>query len=457
MVHRSVFVGARAACLMVSLWTAGCGQNAAHGPAVGAHSEQMAAPRKTPPLRATRPIERATPAAGSPVIPAQFVAPLSGDDASPVATRVDRQELHHAIDLAGHYLIRVCGDDGQFAYQVSLDPAAETASEYNLLRHAGTIYALHLYGTWRSDKSATTAALRAVDFLKRRALAPVEGQEELLAVWSRPETESDVDAPQAKLGGAGLALIALTTAERSRPGTVRLDQLQGLARFILYMQKPDGSFYSIYVPSRGGRDEQWSSLYYPGEAALGLLRLYAIDPQPQWREGAARALNYLARYRRDRVTIEADHWALLATAELFAMAEREHRDIDRAGLTRHAAQICTRMLAEVPQYAASRALAGCLTDDGRTCPTATRLEGMQAILPWFGPDDDALRGRMLPAIDAAIAFLARAQVQSGPHAGAIPDCAVRTVASPEEGNLVRIDYVQHALCAMLQYDALRRE
>ena len=45
---------------------------------------------------------------------------------------------------------------------------------------------------------------------------------------------------------------------------------------------------------------------------------------------------------------------------------------------------------------------------------------MQAALPWLLPDYAELHRRMLPAIDAAIAFLVRAQVQSGPHAGGIP-------------------------------------
>ncbi len=82
------------------------------------------------------------------------------------------------------------------------------------------------------------------------------------------------------------------------------------------MQKNDGSFYSKYIPEKGGRDDSWTSLYYPGEAALGLLMLYEKDPSPEWLQGAADAMSYLSRIRYNKIIVEADHWALIATAKL---------------------------------------------------------------------------------------------------------------------------------------------
>ena len=56
------------------------------------------------------------------------------------------------------------------------------------------------------------------------------------------------------------------------------------------MQKEDGTFYSKYIPAEGGRSVRWTSLYYPGEAALGLLMLYEKDPSAAWIQAAANAI-----------------------------------------------------------------------------------------------------------------------------------------------------------------------
>jgi hypothetical protein len=463
MFHRDVFVGLQAACLATCLLGTGCGDNKPEVPAEEARIPELAALQASVPPHDARPIDPSPPAAADRdgVVPVHYLAPLAPKDpvapkdSVEAAEKVDRQQLHRAIELAAGYLIRACGDDGQMEYRINLDPAVKSAPQYNLLRHAGAIYALGMYHTWRADPSAEAAMLRAIGFLKNQAIRGVEGREDLLAVWSRPELDSAVDTVEAKLGGAGLGLVALTSVERFRPGTTPLDELRGLGRFILYLQKPDGSFVSKYTPSQGGFNDAWTSLYYPGEAALGLLTLYELDPQPQWREGAERALEYLARYRRDSLTVEPDHWALLTTAKLFELAQREGWEIDRPGLTYHAAQICQRMVDDMPLYAAHGAMAGCLTVDGRTCSTAGRLEGLQAALPWLPPDHAELHRQMLPAIDAAIAFLVRAQVPSGPHAGGIPWSVVLLASQKERCGEVRIDYVQHALSAMLQYDSLR--
>ncbi len=456
MCHRDFFVGVQVAWLATCLLWTGCGRNASSPPAVGTHSEP-AAPRQIVPPQDVLRVDRSDPGSGdrNEVVPVHYVAPIEWKDSVGADERINRQQLQHAIELAGRYLTTACGDDGQFVYRIYLDPAVEPAPSYNLLRHAGTMYALGKYTAWRSDRSVEEAALRAARFLKNRALASVGGHKDLLAVWSPSEADLGAATLEAKLGGAGLGLVALGSVEGIQSSATPLEGLRGLGRFLLYMQRPDGSFYSKYIPSQGGRSDAWTSLYYPGEAALGLLMLYELDPQPQWRQGAERALNYLAQYRRNQKTVEADHWALLATARLFQIAGREKWDVDRAALTYHAAQICQQMLSDMPTAMPLGAMAGCLTNDGRTCPTATRLEGMQAVLPLLAADYSELGDRMIPSIDAGIAFLVRAQVQSGPFAGGIPRSVVPVAWDEGRCDEVRIDYVQHALCAMLQYDSLR--
>ena len=173
-------------------------------------------------------------------------------------------------------------------------------------------------------------------------------------------------------------------------------------------------------------------------------------------QAATDAMVYLARTRRGRSTVEADHWALLATGRLLSLGEPS---VPREALLRHALQICDSILTENDGVT--------LVDqtgfqaDGRTCPTATRLEGMLAALTFLSRDDP-IRSRIELAVTPGTRFLLRSQVRSGPYAGGIPRAIQRlpdghelaTRSFNERAGEIRIDYVQHALCAMLQYEAM---
>ncbi|MHC4107842.1 MAG: hypothetical protein ACYSTY_07145 [Planctomycetota bacterium] len=378
------------------------------------------------------------------------------------AQAADVHSLDEAIVLATGYLARVCAPDGQFTYRINLDPQVTPAPRYNVLRHAGTTWSLVVAQQWRPDPDARAAAIRAAAFLRERCIAPVPGEEDLLAVWSDPELNRSGNLRQAKLGGTGLGLVALASLEAIEPGATPRDDLRSMGRFILSMQKPDGSFYSKFYPGKRGRDDSWTSLYYPGEAALGLLMLHDLDPDPRWFRGAADALAYLARKRRDQVRVPADHWALIATGKLLEV-EHEGAAIDTALLIGHASQVCRSMLAEQRLSVPEPALVGAFGADGRTAPAATRLEGLQAALGFLPAEHAELRGRIETAVEAGIGFLLVAQIREGEHAGAVPRAAMRFPPGDarsggnvnERATEVRIDYVQHALCAFIE--ASRRD
>ena len=371
----------------------------------------------------------------------------------------DRERLAPAIERAGVYLNAAVGPDGQFVYRRWPDGRESKPGErYNVLRHAGTLYALAIYDrSWRTDPAQRAALRRAGGFLRDCCLAPPPHRPDLLAVWSPPEMEGAHKPLQAKLGGAGLGLAALLELEKVDPDFTPLEDLRRLGRFTLYLQKPDGDFYAKYIPSRGGRRDDWVSLYYPGEAALGLALLYERDPDPAWLRGAAAAIGYLARQRANQTDIPADHWALLATARLWPLLDGPvDLPLSRASALQHTRQIVLAMLQEQDRVTGDPRLDGAFTPDGRTTPTATRLEGLLATLTFLPRQDDGLRARVEVATHRGMEFLLRAQIQSGSLAGGWPRVTPggnEEKASPGDG-AVRIDYVQHALGALLQYDAL---
>jgi hypothetical protein len=335
------------------------------------------------------------------------------------------------MDAAAGYLVNACGMNGRFIYRIDLDADVTPQPKYNILRHAGAMYALEsFHRRWPNPDVAATLG-RASRYLQAQ-MGPVEDGK--VAVWSTD------DANEAKLGAAGLALIALTNLPGTSP-----ERLAELANFVAFMQKPDGSFYSKYFKG-DGPDDSWTSLYYPGEAALGLVVLQAKHPR-QWDRVAASALGYLARSRAGAESVPPDHWSLIATRDLLLHG---HVEVGQQhALRQHARQVCKAILAGHTVHPEGSQLHGSFGGDGRTTPTATRLEGLLAALSFLDEEQDAeLRRRIRTVVDEGIVFLLRAQRLEKPYHGAIPRSVV---SSHRRATEVRIDYVQHALSAWIDY------
>ena len=394
--------------------------------------------------------------------PPKAYAPL-GPQATKATEPLTPENLRRRIKLGIDYLVRACGPDGRFVYRVHLDPSVTPRPMYNVLRHAGTLYSLGMYYESCPDEEVRDVLIRAGAFLKRECLAPIPDRDDLAAIWSPPELVMRDKPPQAKLGGTGLGLVGLLAVEKAQPGATPLEDFRKLGRFLLYLQKDDGSFYTKYIPSEGGRWDQWTSLYYPGEAALGLVMLHQRDPSPEWLVSAIKALSYLARIRKGADDVPADHWALIATARLWPLLDASPTPGAREALLRHAKQVCEQMLRNQQPRPDDSPLAGCFTNDGRTSPTATQLEGLMAALEFLPAEEEPLRARIVAAVEPGLEFLMRAQVTSGKYAGGVPRGIVLAAETSPLRDLdkfnarageIRIDYVQHAAGAMMQYQRL---
>ncbi len=371
---------------------------------------------------------------------------------------IPEADVRQAIARSGSYLARNCDVDGKFVYRINLNPDVVVNPGYNMLRHAGTMYALAMYEQFSPNSENRNTLKRAAGFLQQ-TIRPLPESPNLSAVWSIPEMTGSNNPVQLKLGGTGLGLVALLSVEQLIPGTISREDVRQLGQFLVFMQKEDGSFYSKYYPYGKGRDDSWTSLYYPGEVALGLLLLYEYDPDPLWLHTAIDTIRYLARTRAGQILVEADHWILLATAKLLEFMDESQYAFPKDAILRHGLQICTSMLLQKHPFPEDVPEHGSFLYDGRTTPTATRLEGLLAALTFLPPEEMALRNRITAAIHDGIAFLLRSQIQEGVYAGGIPR-AVRLLPETHprfstsfnnRATEIRIDYVQHALCAMIQY------
>jgi hypothetical protein len=377
------------------------------------------------------------------------------------STPVSDAAVSAAAAGATAYIRSVIDPTGQFQYIVNMDPAVPVIHDYSILRHQGTVFALGSANDLTPDPANIDVMRRAVDYMRQCCYADIPGQQ-VIAVREPAQVAKQSSRYYFKLGGAGLGLLALTSLERHAPGSVPREEMSRMARFGMYMQNNDGSFYSLYYEKAGKKGAHGKSLYYPGEMAMGWIAMHQLGAAPEELEAAMKALRFLAKTRWRAGFAPADHWALLATARLFEVSDAEKIKIPREALINHTLQICDQILEEGRHVQPLPVMSGSLVANGIVTPTATRLEGLQAALT-FLPPDHPIVPHIRAAVDRGIDFLVRAQVKEGSYAGGMPHKITRlpddgTEATRKfnaEATEIRIDYVQHSLSALVQY--LQRE
>lgn len=406
-------------------------------------------------------------------------------------------DLDRPIELAVRYLLEHCNENGRFDYIVQSIPeegiTTDDPDQYNQLRHAGAIYALAQAYHWTEQQGKTELQTDIVVCMKRAAgfmlkrIGPVppfnwkEAKESednrmpVLALWS-PKDEIDRgreiglldknNGETAKLGGAGLALLSLCPLFEIDPDFVSKETLLGLGNFIDQMTLSDGS--TIGAIDGSGRIQILTSLYSPGEAALGLCSLYQVDPDDRWLKTSQNILSYLAELDEKSDDSDQDHWPVQAAEALFlARSSGFQLNQNDQRIVRHACRIAQLFLKQqiVPENGFldnNLDLLGCFNEGGRTCPTSTRLEALGAalnVLPYlnqFGSEDEQAKIRdLIPNIQQAqergLQFLIRHQIQNGPGKGGMPPIAAFPTSVQNSG-CIQIDFVQHFLSAMLRYE-----
>ncbi len=356
-----------------------------------------------------------------------------------------------AVRRGADYLVRAINREGRYAWMVhALDDRDDTA--YGWLQHAGTTYALfEAFEELHTPLYADRGEL-ALSYLRSHLRYDPDSQGSFIA--------SGTDEEQEKSGGAGIALVAFAKHAATTGKRTELETMRGLARFILKQQYADGHFRMNADLATGGQRLKKEVWYYPGEATLGLMRLYAIDPQPAYLDGARRAADWVIRVR-DGATSEDnqehDHWMSYALNELYRVTHEE-------SYFEHAMKIARAIRRKergVGPESPAPDLAGSFSGD-YTTPAATRLEAFTAdlALARFAarPDEASWLPTLMGSAKTIATFTLAQQFD--------PDNAywLRNPARAEGGVRespyaadVRIDYVQHALSGWLHLARLLRD
>ncbi|HBF29768.1 MAG TPA: hypothetical protein DDW73_09120 [Rhizobium sp.] len=195
-----------------------------------------------------------------------------------------------------NHLIDLIRDDGSYIYKYKLgDPTH--SDKYNILRHAGCVWALNTFSINESKNPRIDLALRYL-------LSKMETGPNGIGTCI-PEDDS------IKIGANALALLALLSTDRPEQYKSTID---GLISYMFSQQKRDLDFVHK-VDRHSGQATDFYSDYYTGEVLFSLVKYAIVFSDADVLEKAERAL--IARLKQRYGIKQHSHWMMYAASTMF--------------------------------------------------------------------------------------------------------------------------------------------
>lgn len=244
--------------------------------------------------------------------------PLSADTTQPI------------IEKSTHCLSRQVQTSGKYIYG-HFPCFGRTIDTYNSLRHASSTYALiEGYEACRSfdrlntdnaiNSSNTSSALPA-----KLTLVEMQGNidkamsyliHQLIQTYDEKAYVIDIGG-EIKLGANAVAILALVKYLQVFTDTPLTGQYHALANKlasgIVAMQQDDGSFVHVLHSKDLAIKAKNRIIYYDGEAAFALMRLYGLTKDERWLDCVTLAFDYFIEAKHHQAH---DHWLSYCSNEL---------------------------------------------------------------------------------------------------------------------------------------------
>jgi hypothetical protein len=213
-----------------------------------------------------------------------------------------------AAQASAAWIAHVQQPDGSYLYEYNEDTNL-VSNDYNVVRHAGVTMAMFMDAAQTGDQGALATGDEGLSWMTQN-----------LARYSDWAALQDPRDNTIELGSSALMLAALAQRRLATQDTSNDALMHELARFMLVMQQPDGSFLLSWLPSTGAPDPTKRSPYATGEAFWALTLMQQAFPNEDWKMPARKVADYVSN-DRDRVEQQkyppwADQWSAYALAQM---------------------------------------------------------------------------------------------------------------------------------------------
>ncbi|WP_084723618.1 hypothetical protein [Virgibacillus chiguensis] len=223
----------------------------------------------------------------------------------PKVEKLTKKEIVELITHSSDYLADQVQINGKFVYGYfsSFD---KQINFYNSLRHASTVYSMIEGYEVNPKKSLKMAIEKAVNYLTHELIRENEWKNEAYVIdW---ENHNEI-----KLGANAAAILALTKYASVFKSRIFQPLCEKLANAIVSFQLPDGNFNHVYTYPSLELKEKFRIIYYDGEAAFSLMKLYQLDHNPKWLLSVEKAFDFFIQHKYWE---NHDHWLAYCTNEL---------------------------------------------------------------------------------------------------------------------------------------------
>ncbi|MEO9339499.1 Mur ligase family protein [Mesorhizobium sp. SB112] len=211
------------------------------------------------------------------------------------------------VKAGSEFLSRQVQDNGSFIY--GYHPCFDRQiAAYNTLRHASTTYAMLEAFEVTRDEGLKNAIDRSISHLTGTLIKDATLPDGTGAAFL-VEVNKEI-----KLGANAVALLALVKHCEITGNDTHKSLMERLALGIRHMQdQQTGSFvHVLHFPSLKLRQD-FRTIYYEGEAAFGLMRLYNLTRDERWLETVEKAFGHFIEKEHWR---HHDHWLSYCVNEL---------------------------------------------------------------------------------------------------------------------------------------------
>lgn len=350
------------------------------------------------------------------------------------------------------WLARANRPDGRFDY--GFLPALRTQLEGDhYLRQAGAAFALARAARVTGDDRYAAVARQAILTLLLDTTATADpNTKEVFRHTSLPSSVVN------RLGAAGLLVLAIH--ELPSPAEDLLDQSDQLCRFIRQQQQPDGSLNYIDAGEAGGDDPDGIN-YYPGEALYALMKSQQHRPAAWKTRVVRKAADFYIPWWRAHKNMAFVPWHTAAYAEAYLATPSEA--VYAQAIYEMNDWLCGLQYAELDPrqpmwiggfmgWADGKPQA--LAPQIGSASFAESLADACRVAKQSG--DPARYRRYRESLERTLQFLTTLQYTDANTQHFADWYRPRLIggfyASHQDGNL-RIDYAQHAICALAQYAA----